>query len=299
MGHTLQRCAMGAVAAALAATAACANGPGDREPTAVEASIIEQMGRPPAADPDPAETEAARSEFVAACMAEDDLEYLGPPETPSLVEWLGLTPDEFAAEYGFGHSTTIDLRPAYEIATADAAEAFRARMEALPEADRDRYRTRELACLQESYAEFGLPENGTVHLPDDSPIDDYTAQAHEATADDPRLAEAARAWSDCMAGKGFDFDGRDEMGLPLQEAAVPFADAFAAQGQALVDAGRDWKDLRAADVLDAEQLAALAELQERELAVADADRRCAAEGHDLDAVYVEVYNEHLAELTAS
>jgi hypothetical protein len=286
-------------AAAVLVAAGCTSGSGEREPTAVEAAIIDRLGEGPSEESTPAETEAARSELVAACMAEDDLEYLGPPEAPSLIEWLGLTAEEFEAQYGFGHTTTIDLRMAYEVFANGVMEDLRAEIEALPAADRERYRPRELECLQESYAEFGFPVNGSVYLPNDSPIHEYTARATEATVDDPRLAEVTRAWSNCMAEQGYDFEDRDEMGLPLQEDAEPFIAAYASQGQALVEAGRTWDDLRTADVFDAEQLAALEELQQRELAISAAHRGCIDQGHDIDAVYTEVYDEYLAEFTAS
>lgn len=285
-------------AAAVLVAAGCSSGPGDREPTAVEASIIDRLASTEE-ESTPSETEAARNELMATCMAEDDLVYLGPAEAPSLIEWLGLTDGEFEAAYGFGHTTTIDLRMAYDVFADGVIGEFRAAIEALPGADRERYRARELACLQESYAAFGFPANGSVYLPDDSPIHEYTARATEATVDDPRLAEVTRGWSDCMAEQGFDFDDRDEMGLPLQEAAEPFIAAYTDQGQALLGAGRTWDDLRVADVLDPEQLAALEELQESELAVSAANRGCIDQGHDIDAVYTEVYDEYLAEFTAS
>jgi hypothetical protein len=282
-------------AAAVLAVAGC-SGDTDREPTAVEASIIDGMAQAPSEDADPAETEAARNEMVAACMAEADLEYLGRPEAPSQIEWLGLTPEQFGAQYGFGHTTTIDLAPGYQASVIAAMEEYQASLEALPESERERYRPRELDCLEESYAEFGFPENGSVYLPNDSPIHEYTAQAAEATAADPRLAAAAEAWSACMLEQGYDFDDRDEMGLPLQEEGAAFAQTYATQGQALIDAGRTWEDLSATDVLDAEQLAALEALQQRELDIYAADQHCIDQGHDLDAVYSEVYDEQLAEL---
>lgn len=285
-------------AAAILVAAGCSGETG-REPTAVEEAIIDRIGQIPSEESDPAETEAARNEFVAECMSEADLEYLGPAEAPSLIEWLGLTEEQFRIEYGFGHTTTIDLSRAYDVFVYAVMEERRAAFEALPEADRDRYRPRELECLQESYAEFGFPMNGSVYLPDDSPIHEYTDQATEATAEDPRLDEVTRAWSNCMAEQGYDFADRDEMGLPLQEEAQPFMEAYASQGQTLIDAGQTWEDLRAADVLDAEQLAALEELQQRELAIASAHHHCLDQGHDIDAVYTEVYNEHLTDLTTS
>lgn len=285
-------------AAAVLVAAGCSEDTG-REPTALEQSIIDRIGEVSSEAADPADTEAARHELVAECMAEADLAYLGPTEAPSLIEWLGVTEEQFATEYGFGHATTIDLSKAYEDFVYATMEELQAAFEAMPSDDRDRYRPRELECLQESYAEFGFPANGSVHLPIASPIHEYTDQATQATADDPRLAEATGAWSNCMAEQGYDFADRDEMGLPLQEEARPFIEAYASQGRPLIDAGQTWDDLRVADVLDAEQLAALEELRQRELAVSAAHQRCIDQGHDIDAAYSEVYDEHLAEVTAS
>lgn len=283
-------------AAAALAVAGCSGDTG-REPTALEASIIDGMAQAPSEESDPAATEAARSEMMAECMAEEDLEYLGPAEAPSQVEWLGLTPEQYGAQYGFGHTTTVDLIPAYELFVTAVSEDFQASLEAMPEAEREQYRTRELECLQESYAEFGFPANGSVYLPNDSPIHEYTEQAGEAAAADPRLAAVTEAWSACMLEQGHDFANLDEMSLPLQEEGAVFAQAYMSEGQALVDAGRTWEDLSAAEVFDADQLAVLEALQQRELDAFDANQHCLAQGHDFDAVYSQVYNEHLAELT--
>lgn len=285
-------------AAAVLAVAGC-SGDTDREPTAVEESIIERMAQTSDEGTDPAEIEAARNEMVSGCMAEEDLEYLGPAEAPSQIEWLGLTLEQFGAEYGFGHSTTIDLGQAYRDFAMGVMEDYQASLDALPEAEQEQYRTRELECLQESYAELGFPENGSVYLPNDSPIHEYTEQATEATAADPRLAAATEAWSDCMGEQGYDFADRDEMGLPLQEDGAVFAQTYVSQGQALIDAGRTWEDLSVADVLGPEQLAALEALQQRELDTFAAHQHCLDQGHDIDAVYRQVYDEHLAELTES
>ncbi|GAA1680601.1 hypothetical protein GCM10009830_29570 [Glycomyces endophyticus] len=286
------------VAAALLVAAGCSGDTG-REFTAAEQAIVDRLGETPSAETDPAETEAARNEFVAECMAEDDLEYLGPAEALSMTEWLGLTDEQFAAEYGFGHSTTIDLSRAYEDFVYATAEEQRAAFEALPADDRDRYRPSELGCLERSYGEFGFPADGNVYLPNDSPINEYIEQASAATADDPRLAEATEAWSNCMAEQGYDFANRDDMGLPLQEEAQTFIEAYGTQGQPLIDAGQTWADLRVADVLDADQTAALEGLQQRELAASAAHELCIDEGHDIEATYAEVYDVRLAELVRS
>ena len=287
-------------AAAILVVGGCSGGPGtDREPTAVEESIIDRMAAPPGEDRSPVETEEARNDLVAECMAEEDLQYLGPGEAPSLIEWLGLTEERFRAAYGFGHTTTIDLAKAYEVFVTAAMEEYQDSFATLPAAERERYQTRVQECFQESYAELGFPENGTVYLPNDSPIHEYTERASEAAADDPRLAEVTDDWSACMGEQGYDFGDRDEMGLPLQEAAASFVTAYASQGQALVDSGRAWEDLRVSDVLDAEQLAELVELQQRELDTAAAHQQCVGSGHDIEAVYAEVYDEHLAEFARS
>jgi hypothetical protein len=52
-------------------------------------------------------------------------------------------------------------------------------------------------------------------------------------------------------------------------------------------------------VLDAGQLAELEDLQQREIATAAAHQHCLDQGLDIDDVYTEVYDEHLAELAAS
>ncbi|MEU5153028.1 hypothetical protein [Glycomyces sp. NPDC021274] len=287
-------------AAAVLVAGGCSGGAStDREPTVVEESIIDRMAEPSDDSASVEETEAARNEFVSACMAEEDLEYLGPPEAPSMIEWLGLTEEQFGAEYGFGHATTIDVFMVYEAFAAGEFEEYQTALEALPAADREKYVTRERECLQQSYAEFGFPRNGTVVLPNDSPIHEYTMHASEATAGDSRITEVTEAWSACMLEQGYDFADRDEMGLPLQQEAEAFKSAYASQGQALVDAGSTWEALGAADVLDAEQLAELEDLQQRELAVAAAHRQCIDAGHDIESVYSEVYDEHLADAAGS
>lgn len=277
----------------------CSDADADREPTSTEQAIIERLAESSSDDAAPGETEAARHEFIDQCMAEEGLEYLGPPESPSMLERLDLTEEDFRTEYGFGHSTTIDLARSYEDLTITEMKAYQAALKTLPEAERKRYQAREWECLELSSADFGLPENGTVNLPADSPINGYLDRALEATTNDPRLAEVTAHWSDCMRDRGYDFADRDEMGLPLQEEAQQFMTAYSIQGQRLVDSGRTWQDLSVAKVLDAEQLAALEELQQRELDIAAAHQSCIDQGHDIDAVYAEVYDEHLAEFAGS
>lgn len=286
------------IGAAILFVAGC-SGDADRGPTSTEQAIIERLAESSSDDAAPQETEAARQEFISQCMAEEDLEYLGPPESPSMLERLDLTEEDFRAEYGFGHSTTIDLARGYEDLTLAEMESYQAALDTLSEAERERYQAREWECLEQSYAEFSLPENGTVNLSADSPINGYLDQALEATTNDPRLAEVTAHWSDCMRDQGYDFTDRDEMGLPLQEEAQQFMTAYSIQGQTLVDSGRTWENLSVADVLDSEQLAALEELQQRELDIAAAHQHCIDQGHDIDAVYAEVYDEHLAEFAGS
>lgn len=292
---------LAALGAAVILAAAGCSGSHDtgREPTATERAILDRLVAPTAHDVAPEQTEAAREEFVGACMEKEGLDYLGSPAAPSIREWLGRTEKEFRAEYGFGHSTTIDLAKAHEDFAIAELEKHQASFETLPAAERTRYRTRERECLQQSYAEFGFPENGTTYLPSDSPINKYTEQAYQATANDPRLTEATNDWSKCMRERGYDFTDRDRMGLPLQQAAEPFVTAYSTRARPLLDAGRTWKDLRVADVLTSAQLAELRDLQQRELTVSAAHQHCIDQGHDIDAAYSKIYAEHLAQIARS
>ncbi|GAB4006617.1 hypothetical protein GCM10029992_57940 [Glycomyces albus] len=261
-----------------------------------ERAIVDRLAEAAVDDAPAEETEEARQAFMAECMAEEDLEYLGPSDADSLIQWLGLTPEEFRAEYGFGHSTAIDVTMAYHDYVDAETDRYRTAFEAMSAPDRAAYPATELACHEWSYAEFGLPRNGNVHLPEDSPLNQYLLEASQAAAEDPRVEQATSEWSACMDEQGFDFADLDEMGLPLQQEAESFATAYAAEGQALVDAGAEWGELSVEDVLESAALAELEELQAREMAVAAADQACIDLGHDIEAVNGEVYQEHLAEL---
>lgn len=269
---------------------------GDSAMTENEQALADRLAESAADDVPEEETEAARREFMTGCMAESDLEYLGPKDADSLIEWLGLTPEEFRAQYGFGHSTTIDLLMAYREYIEAEAERQRALYDAMPEAERAVYSAAERECLAESYVEYGLPRNGTVQLPDDSPINEMLAEASIMTADDPRIEQVTADWSACMADQGYEFADRDEMGLPLQQEAEEFLAAYATAGQPLVDAGSDWGELTAEEVLDAVQFAELEALQAREMATSAADQACIDQGHDIETVNAEVYQEYLADL---
>lgn len=282
------------VAAAVIAGGCIAEG--DRGMTENEQALADRLAESAADDVSEEETEAARREFMTGCMAESDLEYLGPNDADSLIEWLGLTPEEFRAQYGFGHSTTIDLLMAYHEYVETEAERQRASFNAMPEAERSAYSAAERECLAESYVEYGLPANGTVQLPDDSPINEMLAEASTMTEDDPRVEQVTADWSACMADQGYEFADRDEMGLPLQQEAEEFLAAYATAGQPLVDAGADWAELTAEDVLDPVQVAELETLQAREMATSAADLACIDQGHDIEAVNAEIYQEHLADL---
>ena len=220
-------------AAAVLAAGGCSGGHDtDRELTATEQAIIDRLVAPPADGATPEQTEASREEFVADCMDKEEREYLGPPEATSMRERLGLTAEEFRAGYGFGHSTTIDLAKAHEAFAIAEMEKHQDSFETLSTTERTHHGTRERECLQESYAEFGFPENGTAYLPSGSPINEYTERAYQQTADDSRLAEATDDWSCCMGEQGYDFAYRDRMGRPLQQEAVPFVTAYSTRGPA-------------------------------------------------------------------
>ena len=93
-----------------------------------------------------------------------------------------------------------------------------------------------------------------------------------------------------MASKGFALQPGEQIGGALNEQAAPLGMRFLAGRERLVKQGRDPASVRLADVLTTAELAQLARIQERELAITGADWDC---GRDYRRLSSEVQREYV------
>lgn len=271
-------------------------------------------------------------EVVASCMAEQGFEYVPNVVTPDeytspFEEAYSLPPDEFAAEYGYGVSTLrveeADLPedPNQEIRESLSPEAREAYEEALtgdlsgpveveegeeptPPSIEDR------GCFGQASAEvFGVDESQMF-----GPRSEFQglmqdlSRLAQRVQNDPRVAEATEQWQQCMADAGYpDFERVDgprqsvfQRMAELQGIGGPPTEAPPEGGAE----GEEGSESAGAVVMDPQEIdpADLEELQEYELAVANADFDCREEHYtdiaeevryELEEEFVE---EHRAEL---
>lgn len=242
-------------------------------------------------------------ELVAACMQELGFEYqpqdvsqmISQPEDSDLPDWDSL---EFAEQYGYGATTGEDLSQAqpseewvdpnaeYVAAMSEGEqaayyEALYGKQDEMPaEGEEIEYDWTTAGCQGE--AQHTVYEEGQVwDDPEYKELMDELTDLYTRSQDSEDVKKAAKDWQQCMADAGFDFDDPEAAQNSIYEAhsQIPFAE----------DGTQD--------------AAALAELKEKELATAVADRTCQI---DVDytnvqmraqfAMEQEFIDEHKAEL---
>ncbi|WP_148220797.1 hypothetical protein [Xylanimonas cellulosilytica] len=269
--------AAAATATCLVAVAAC-SGPSDAGTSAsddatvgpLEAMITEIVG-----DWNSAEQQAKQMEMeeaVARCMADEGFEYT-PVDYSALmaeVDAVDTTTREYAQEYGYGHSiqpdTTgnpmpefVDPNEDYVAAMSESeSEAYYEALYGAMEYDVDNVDSipdmSEMGCTGAAQVEImGQQDTSLFDNEELTAFGENMEQLEADVAADPKVAEAAAGWAECMADAGFDY-------ATPQEAQ----DDFMTRSQAI------WEEADPESVDAPEQDADLQE-QEREAAVADFD----------------------------
>lgn len=265
---------------------------------------------PPFGGIDAAESERwqrVNEDAKAACMAAEGFEYVPfvmvfevtplPGGGESIehagqrVSGLDESPQEFAAQYGYGLSVALptdgDTRP-------DPNEAI---VDAMSVTERVAYHQALFGITQslddngypDSEISFGDPGScwiegvdaaeGIVSAPDDgraqvdasfSSLLGQIGSIYEEVMRDPRITGATQRWTECMSAAGY--PGYADMNAPQSDIAER---ARALMGDSLDPANAEPE--------------ALAELQRLEIAVAVADVECQG---DFGTIYVEVTRDH-------
>lgn len=204
-------------------------------------------------------------EDLAVCMRREGFDYIQVDVTqPALLgvpEGMPETDDEFRDRYGFG--VALNARLAFEPIISTFIDPNVEIVEALDQAGRDAYNDQLGTCHRQ------LQETTTSPL--DPPRQSEGEQASlelwlieqlgaldQAIAKDSRITAAVDQWSRCMANEGFDFASPGQAIQHVDSEAVPILE-------------RVYEGLT--DELDH----ALEDLQDYELQVSDAGRRCATE----------------------
>lgn len=280
-------------------------------------------------------------EAVAECMAEEGFEYvpaLGDDQLRAYEEAAALPTEEFVKQHGYGFTfgyldsggeSTRDpnqeirealspgARDAYDAAMwGDAVEVIDAGgttvLRQVPSDEAPRSAEDARGCQQQARKDVYGSETPTVgEIPFRTLLDDIF-QLYQRVEDDPEVAEAARAWSECMADAGYPgfeavADARRSVlerlsDLVLGPAAPPGGDgdenpADAGGGAAGAAGGVAGGD--GAATVDSEKLE---QLHEQEVAQAAVDYACQQEhyldvyrevAHELEAEFVEQHRDEL------
>ncbi|UZN02075.1 hypothetical protein [Cellulomonas sp. S1-8] len=289
-----------AIVAAVAALvlAGCTDGgsaaPSDDE-TGPMTAFFEDMGGS-MNEEDIEEQQRRVEEIVATCMAEEGFEYTpaepmtGAVNSDDMPEWDS---KEYAVQYGYGATTSDELYGGGEdyvdpnadyIASMSEGEQT-AFYEALygispevdPEADPEaevEYNWEEAGCQgrasHEVYEQDQIWEDPAVQ-----DLMDEMNTEYENLADDPALREAQEEWAACIAEAGFDFATPDEAQQSIYDEVNVLWEAVApTDPEAEVDPEAPMAE---------PDPAAMAELKEKELALAAADYECKESSGYLEA----------------
>jgi|GEM_PF-753530 len=212
--------------------------------------------------------------LIATCMSDAGFEYV-PVDYATVRQAMdadksapGLSTEEYAATYGYGISTQLELAGANTPATIGLGEQNMQIFNSLSEADQDAYdhtlfgentdATFAVALEAEDFSETGGCTRTAIEqvFSADELSAAYYNPGDALIEQDPRVIAAIAAWSDCMREAGFDYDSPEEVEPDLEDHL-----------DAILD-GADFEEL------SAPAQAELTELQGEERAIAVADLEC-------------------------
>ncbi|MFS0703856.1 hypothetical protein AB6N23_04970 [Cellulomonas sp. 179-A 9B4 NHS] len=279
---------VGAFAGAVALLlAGCTGGTGGATPSDDEtgplSAFFEQVGGSMDAEDNEAQQRRVE-ELVAECMAEEGFEYTpaepmdqGLMGTDDAPEWDSL---EFAEQYGYGATTSeelfggteeyVDPNQEYVASMSETEqEAFYAALYGAMEEPEDpeaevEYNWETAGC--QGAASHEVYEEGQVW--DDPAMQDLMDEMnteYERLAEDDGVREAQGAWAECVADAGYDF------ATPEEASQSIWTEYESVMGY---DQEMDPEADPETYVPPTPDAAKVAELKEKEIAVATADRRC-------------------------
>lgn len=248
-------------------------------------------------------------ELVASCMQEAGFEYIpvdpggGEGGDDPFAEAYSLPPDEFAREYGYGMTTLMDPGKDTETEDTDPNAAIR---DGLSEAALEEYNRalfgdavevsgnggavsiapgedgaptdlQDQGCHGKASAEVYGDEGlmGGFDMSEFEGLFEDLEALRQRVESDPRMVEATEAWAACMAEAGY--SEFDTTGQPEETVMDRMSELYGWEDEAPTDApdSEDEPSVSVGGDTEADiDEAALAELQEYEIAVATADYDC-------------------------
>jgi hypothetical protein len=295
---------------------------------------------PEAAEANYRQQEARIQETIRLCMAEEGFDYIPvePPADSFVVD--DRSPAEWAAEQGFGISTWIGNEEAFSGPDVEYVDPNQEIVEAMSESERNAYYEALWGSEEENAAQqtteidpetgdeitysegFGAGCSGEAYEAEYGGQDDlYTELGpeldamYERISADPRILALDVEWSECMSGKGHDYESQQAMYDAVYEDFQARLDAIVGPNGGYVDPFEGWtedqinaffeekseEEINAffesaqseAPEYDEAALAALQQ-EERDLAVAAAE----CQG-DWEEVWMEVSAEYESEFIAA
>ena len=278
------------------------------------------------------EIERARQEAIAACMKREGFEYVPQDPAQFMVfespDGLEYGSDEWTAKYGFGITTQRfpqsalgpDLvgyddsqmgpgsdDPNMKIQEALSPEEQAAYQEALYgdmsafEIDPTLSEEEQNKAMEEMQFEPGGCEGESMNATDDLSQKVYTEFGDEMDAmyeriqADPRIVEAEQKVKDCVAGKGLDYPGQEELYTMFEDrlseidAQITYPGAELSEDDIAAMSDEERQALGTQPpVIPAEAKTKLAELQAEEIALAKAVNECDGSFEDQGKLYSEV-----------
>ena len=285
------------------------------------------------------EEERARQEVIAACMREQGFDYtpIDPEqytffgEVDDEVEWGS---DEWVATYGFGISTmrfsqdevgpdlvgyddsafveedfvdpnedyiqslTTEEQDAYYAALYGDPDDFPAFDETLSdeelEAQFEDFEYEPQGCEGEAWTESGDPYQGFY-----TEFGDELDEMYQRIESDPRIVEAEAEVADCVADKGFTYDGMENLYMQFEEELSTIDEAVGYPGEDLSD--DDFASMSEEEIeaifnqpreLSDEARSQLADIQARELELAAAVNECGGGFAAQENLYAEIVAEY-------
>jgi predicted small lipoprotein YifL len=215
------------------------------------------------------EQEAEIQEKIRVCMAEEGFEYIPMQPTDDAYVFTSETPEEYAAEFGFGISTWIGREETTDTTTQEWVDPNQEIVEAMSESERTAYyealngTEEENAALTrtepdpETGEEFEVMEGygagcwgeaaeevyGTS--PDQAFYEEFSDELeamYERVQADPRMAELDAAWSACMSDQGYDYESPTVMYETVYEDFQARVDAIVGPNGGYVDPFAGWTE---------------------------------------------------------
>lgn len=222
---------------------------------------------PEAAEAQYREQEARLQEAIRLCMAEEGFDYIPVEQPPGSFAFDDTTPEEWAAEQGFGITTWVGNEDAFAGPEMDWVDPNQEIVEAMSESERNAYyealhgseaeqaelsttqidpETGEEIMYMEGYgagcygeaseAEYGQQTNAYEELAPE------LEAMYERIQADPRMIELDAEWVECMAEKGHEYESQQAMYDTMYDDFQVRLDAIVGPNGGYVDPFEGWTE---------------------------------------------------------